>query len=914
VNDKHKTKYPPAKKPAKLRRQIAKPGKPAAGKKQKNPDLNRSFLNPDDISDSLIIIDDKKRVITVNREFSKLWGYSSKEVLGKSVFKLFPPEEKQKHLSEMQKAFSTKKLRYFETTALTKLHDKVPVSVKGTAIFDKNGKLERFIALFRDITLQKNTEKNLIESKNFLNNIFTSIPDGISILNEKMEIVGVNTAMEKWYAHSMPLIGKKCYQAYHGKTKACDLCPCLRTLRTGKPAYEMVPKTGKQGKIMGWLDLYAFPWYDSETGKLKGVIEYVRDITERKRAEEEIAKFKFICDNSADAHFLIARDAQFQYINKTACKMFGYSEEELLALGVPDVDIVYDLKAFQALFDKIQKETVPTVETRNKRKDGSIFHTEITVTGHKIGGKSYMFAVLRDITERKKAEETLQASEDKFRSLAEQSLTGITLIQDGKFVYVNPRLAEIFGFQQEKMIGLTVLDLVTEADRERVRENFRKRLSGEVSSLSYSFHGLKKDSSEVAVEVYGRTTMHNGRPAIMGTLLDITERKRAEDELRKSEEHLHVILESTGDGILAVNAAGKTIMTNQRFAGLWRIPQTLIDSGDDKAMLDFVLDQLIDPDEFLKKVKSLYGTAEIANDTILFKDGRTFERYSTPLLYAGAVIGRLWSFRDITERTKAENALREAKNEIEQWSRELEDRVNEKTAELEKSREQLIQSEKLSAMGKLSAGLAHELNSPLAGLLPLLDKYRNREKEGTNEFREMTLMLKACEHMARIVRDFSAFSRRPSEERTRLNMNDVLDSTLSFTIDSLEKKEIKVVRQYGEALPDIMGNKTEIQQVVINLLTNARDAMPNGGLITIKTLLSTDKENVILEFIDTGKGIEIENLNKIFDPFFTTKSIAEGTGLGLTVSYGIIKNHSGDISAESKPGKGARFIILLPVV
>ncbi|MEK7307483.1 MAG: ATP-binding protein, partial [Nitrospirota bacterium] len=222
--------------------------------------------------------------------------------------------------------------------------------------------------------------------------------------------------------------------------------------------------------------------------------------------------------------------------------------------------------------------------------------------------------------------------------------------------------------------------------------------------------------------------------------------------------------------------------------------------------------------------------------------------------------------------------------------------------------------EKLAAMGRLSAGLAHELNSPLAGLLPLLDKYRNREKEGTNEFREMTLMLKACEHMAMIVRDFSAFSRRPSEERTRLNINDVIESTLSFTAGSLEKKEIKIIRQYGEPLPDILGNKTELQQVLINLLTNARDAMPNGGQITIKTLLSADKENVIMEFIDTGTGIEKENLSRILDPFFTTKGIAEGTGLGLTVSYGIIKNHEGHISITSKPGKGAKFIISLPAI
>lgn len=669
MNDKHKTKHQLIKELARLRRQITKPGKPVAGKEQKNRDLNRSFLNPDDISDSLIIIDDKKRVTAVNRGFSRLWGYSSKEVTGKSFLKLFPRRERKKHLLEMTTAVSAKKPFYFETVSLTKKGVEIPVSVTGSAIFGKQGKLERFIALFRDITLQKNTEKNLIESKNFLKSIFESIPDGISILNGKMEIKGVNTAMEKWYSHSMPLVGKKCYQAYHGRTKSCDICPSRQTLRTGKPAYEVVPKTGKQKKLLGWQDLYSFPWYDSKTGKLNGVIEYVRDITERKKMEE-----------------------------------------------------------------------------------------------------------------------ALQASEEKFKALSEQSITGIYLIQDGKFAYVNPRLAEILGFQQEEMIGLSVLDLVAETDREIVRENFRKRLSGEVPSIHYTFRALNKNGSEVEMEVHGSSMMYQGRLAIIGTLLDITERKRAE------------------------------------------------------------------------------------------------------------------------------NDLKEAKEKIEQWSRELEERVNKKTAELEKSREQLIMSEKLAAMGRLSAGLAHELNSPLAGLLPLIEKYKNREKEGTNEFREMTLMLKACEHMAMIVRDFSAFSRRSAVERTRLNINDVIESTLSFTVDSLEKKEIKIIRQYGEPLPDILGNKTELQQVLINLLANARDAMPNGGQIIIKTSLSGDKKNVVMEFIDTGTGIESENLSKILDPFFTTKGIAEGTGLGLTVSYGIIKNHEGHISIESKPGKGARFIISLPAI
>lgn len=778
MRKKKKTKNLPVKKPTRLRKKISNP--PAD--KQLWTEWLKTF---DSISDWISVIDiQSNRILFSNAESKNLLGTTAKKIIGKRCCEIVHGSKTPKAGCPAKKMLATHKRESMELLLPAK-NQWLMITVDP---IKDNGKITRFVHIVRDITKQKKVEHDLAESKGFLNSIFSSIPDGISILNEKMEIVGVNTAMEKWYSHVMPLVGKKCYQAYHGRTKSCDICPSRQTLRTGKPAREVVPKTGKQKKILGWQDLYSFPWYDSKTGKLNGVIEYVRDITERKKAENEIAKFKFISDNSADAHFLLGRDAKFQYVNKAACKMFGYSEEELIKLGVTDVDIVYDRKKYKELFDLIQHKTIPSFETMNKRKDGSIFPTELTVTGYKIGGTPYMFTALRDITERRKMEEALRASEEKFKALSEQSITGTCLIQDGKFAYVNPRLADILGFTQETMTGLTVLDLVAESDRDLVKENMRKRMSGELSQIHYTFTALKKDGSEIQLEVHGSRMLYNEGPAIIATLLDIT------------------------------------------------------------------------------------------------------------------------------ERTKTENALREAKNEIEQWSRELEERVNKKTAELEKSVKQLIQSEKLAAMGRLSAGLAHELNSPLAGLLPLLDKYRNREKEGTNEFREMTLMLKACEHMAMIVRDFSAFSRRPSEERTRLNINDVIESTLSFTAGPLEKKEIKIIRQYGEPLPDILGNKTELQQVLINLLTNARDAMPNGGQITIKTLLSADKENVIMEFIDTGTGIEKENLNKILDPFFTTKGIAEGTGLGLTVSYGIIKNHEGHISITSKPGKGAKFTISLPAI
>ncbi len=141
--------------------------------------------------------------------------------------------------------------------------------------------------LQNEINKRKKTEEALMQQERFFSSLFSSIQDGISILDKEMNIIRVNPAMEKWYAHAMPLIGKKCYEAYHCRSSHCEICPTIRSLNTGGVAYEIVPKRGPEGKITGWLDLYSFPLVDKETGEIKGVIEYVRDITERKKAEEE---------------------------------------------------------------------------------------------------------------------------------------------------------------------------------------------------------------------------------------------------------------------------------------------------------------------------------------------------------------------------------------------------------------------------------------------------------------------------------------------------------------------------------------------------------------------------------------------------------------------------------------------------
>lgn len=270
--------------------------------------------------------------------------------------------------------------------------------------------------------------------------------------------------------------------------------------------------------------------------------------------------------------------------------------------------------------------------------------------------------------------------------------------------------------------------------------------------------------------------------------------------------------------------------------------------------------------------------------------------------------------QDITLHKQMENELIDAKKEIEKWNMELGARVTEKTDELKKSQNLLIQSEKLSAMGKMAGGLAHELNSPLAGLVPMLELHRNRAPEGSREREETELMLKTALHMAKIVKDFGIFSRQSESKFRTLSVNEVIEDTLSFSAIRLKHKGIKVKKELSSRLPLIHGDKTELQQVVLNMITNALDAMNEGGSYLITTDASEDNSRVKVVFTDDGAGIAQKNLNKIFDPFFTTKKEGEGTGLGLSVSYGIIKNHSGEITVKSKPGKGTSFSVHLPAV
>ncbi len=230
----------------------------------------------------------------------------------------------------------------------------------------------------------------------------------------------------------------------------------------------------------------------------------------------------------------------------------------------------------------------------------------------------------------------------------------------------------------------------------------------------------------------------------------------------------------------------------------------------------------------------------------------------------------------------------------------------------EDTQKQIIQSEKLASLGKLAAGIAHEINNPLTGVLTYSSILLEELKE-TEHKDDLEVIVNETLRCRKIVREILNFARETRIEKERANVNRVINEMLSILEKHVNFQNIAIVRDFDDAVPDMEIDINQIKQVINNLSLNASDAMPDGGTLTIRTRFDAGQNTVVVEFIDTGLGISEENIGRIFDPFFTTKQTGKGTGLGLAVTYGIIKRHNGIITVKSSTGEGTRFIIVLPV-
>jgi len=364
-------------------------------------------------------LDEDIKIIDINQAWLDFLGYEEEEVIGKCFGEFLVLKSRELLNSRFSFFKEVGGIQDVEYEIVKKNGIHRIIWLDGRIEYDKNGKFKQAHCFFKDITERTKFENQLRSSEAFLSNVFTSIQDGISILDNDLNIIKVNPVMEKWYSHSMPMLGRKCYEVYHERSEPCEICPSIKALKSGEPAYEVVSKIGPNQKTNGWLDLYSFPLFDEGGGNIIGVIEYVRDISERRNAEQKLKesemKYRYIFDNAqVGLYWSRISDGKFLECNDIFAELFGYeTREELLEDYIATEHYVYPNKRNEMLYTIRKNKEVRDSEILVTKKDGTPIW--LSISARMFEKENRIEGAAIDITKRKKAEQELIESEERYR-------------------------------------------------------------------------------------------------------------------------------------------------------------------------------------------------------------------------------------------------------------------------------------------------------------------------------------------------------------------------------------------------------------------------------------------------------------------------------------------------------------------
>jgi len=487
----------------------------------------------------------------------------------------------------------------------------------------------------------------------------------------------------------------------------------------------------------------------------------------------------------------------------------------------------------------------------------------------------------------------------------------LALSPQGTVVYWNKGAENAFGYSRDEAIGRELIELIIPADRVAEEERFFREV---IESGHSTFESLRKrkDGALIPVDISTRVIRDDlgAVKYILSSKKDITYRKLVEEAIQSSELRYRRLFESAHDGILILNAdSGQIVDVNPYLIELLGIPKEKL-LGQELWELGRFKDIIASKIAFAELQERGYTRYE--NLPLEDREGiiRQVEFVSNTYL-AGESRVIQCNIRDITERKLADEDLRRTNQSLERALAEL----LTKTQELAAMTQQLWQASKLATMGELAASVAHELNNPLATISLHSEILLAQIAEGDPNRRSLLVIEQEVDRMATLVSQLLVFSRRGSKQIATLDICEELTHSLNLIQYHLRSHNVDIVNDCATVLPTVEADRQQLHQVFLNIICNASDAMPQGGTLTVRSrvgVMPGAQSAVVIEFTDTGTGVQTGDLPKLWEPFFTTKPEGKGTGLGLAICRRIVEEHRGTIEIKTGPGKGATVRITLP--
>jgi len=954
----------------------------------------------------------------VNDAICRNLGYSRDEMIGMNNREYMDKGTAKKVLERFGEVYTTgQAARGFEFEIARKNGTKLFLSSSVSLITDPQGQPTGFRGVVRDITEEKKAEEKLRQSEEEYRNLFERATDAVFTTDMRGRFTSGNRRAEEICGYNREELMEKSFTSLISRKEIRRMQNIFQGIIKGKPATFEVDIKDKSGNLIP-LEVSATSIV-RKGRKTVGMLAMARDITERRQAQEKLQKseeqYRSLFETATDGIFTMDVQTRFTSGNRKAEEMCGYSKDELIGEYATLILPEEEIPRMADTLKKVLMGETDTYETRIITKKGDLLPVEVTSSPIEIDGKIIgTMGMARDITERKRAEQTLRESEEKYRQLTEEINDAIyTVDQDGNVTYVSPVIEWFIGHSPSEMMGRSFAEFLHEEDLPHAIESFERTLSGHSTEGEFRFH---TKSGEIRWLGASNRPIFAGDGVVgaRGTLTDITERKLAEIASEEARTRFEDLFETANELIITTDTEGWILHVNkevERFSGYSKkelIGQSILKIAypeDTPKYIQFWKDIL----DGLTPRYHLRGFSKTGNISHLLASASVVKK-------DGNIVEIQYNAKDITEEKQAEEKLRESekkyrtilenmteayyevdldgnfvffndslcqimgytRNEImgtnnkQYGNREnvrkvyrifnkvyttgkpatgfefeiirkngtkgfveastslirdskgkptgfrgvVRDITDRKQMEAEKNElEQRAQlASRLSIVGEMASGIVHEVNNPLTSVIGFAEMLAGKElPEDAREYAR--IINNEGKRVANIAGRLLNFARHQKPETSYTDINELIQSTLDLQTYEMTTGNIKVTTKLDHHLPKTMADPGQLQQVFLNIMLNARTAMRaahGGGKFSVKTQVLDD--TIQISLTDNGPGIPKRNLKRIFDPFFTTRKTGEGTGLGLSICQGIINSHNGKIYAESTPGKGATFVIELPVV